>query len=126
MRISAYRFLLAMGSALTMAQTPPMLPSQVSPFKHIVVIFQENRTPDNLFQGLCAPPYGTADSCSPMAVDGQYNIQTSHWADKTSPRGTIRPRPVALANHYDLSHAHSAFIAMCDADPVSGVCKMDG
>ena len=73
MRISAYRFLLAMGSALTMAQTPPMLPSQVSPFKHIVVIFQENRTPDNLFQGLCAPPYGTADSCSPMAVDGQYD-----------------------------------------------------
>jgi len=44
MRISAYRFLLAVGTALTMAQTPPMLPSRVSPFEHIVVIFQENRS----------------------------------------------------------------------------------
>ena len=26
--------------------------------QHIVIIFQENRTPDNLFQGLCIPPYG--------------------------------------------------------------------
>ena len=26
-----------------------------TPFKHVVVIFQENRTPDNLFQGLCHP-----------------------------------------------------------------------
>src|SRR5215469_14897664 len=29
-----------------------------TPLKHVVVIFQENRTPDNLFQGLCHPPFG--------------------------------------------------------------------
>ena len=29
-----------------------------TPFKHVVVIFQENRAPDNLFQGLCHPPFG--------------------------------------------------------------------
>ena len=30
-----------------------------TPFKHVVVIFQENRTPDNLFQGLCHLPLVT-------------------------------------------------------------------
>ncbi len=33
---------------------------------------------------------------------------------------------VYLANTYDLSHAHSAFTAMCDVDPATGNCKMDG
>ena len=28
--------------------------AQISSFKHVIVIVQENRTPDNLFQGLCA------------------------------------------------------------------------
>jgi phospholipase C len=32
---------------------------------------------------------------------------------------------VALANAYDLSHAHSAFNAQCDKD-ATGACKMDG
>ena len=40
------------------------LQAQISRFEHIVVIVQENRTPDNLFQGLCAPPYGSPANCS--------------------------------------------------------------
>ena len=27
--------------------------AQISSFSHIIVLVQENRTPDNLFQGLC-------------------------------------------------------------------------
>lgn len=103
---------------------PP--PPPVIPFKHVVIVVQENRTPDNLFQGLCAPPYGTAESCSMTPRRGQYDIQTNDWVNKDSPRGTIQPAQVPLANHYDLDHSHSAFAAMCDADPLSGVCKMDG
>ena len=38
-------FLLSFWAILAHAQS----------FQHIVVIFQENRTPDNLFQGLCGP-----------------------------------------------------------------------
>jgi hypothetical protein len=70
------------------------------PFKHVVVIFQENRTPDNLFQGLCAPPYGTAESCGTAPLSGQYDIQTGNWLDKTLPGGTIQPGLVNLANSY--------------------------
>ena len=37
--------LVSLGAILADAQS----------FQHVVVIFQENRTPDNLFQGLCGP-----------------------------------------------------------------------
>src|SRR5215472_5172105 len=99
--------------------------SAPSNFQHIIVIFQENRTPDNLFYGLCSPPYGTADSCSPTPIANQYDIQTNNWLDKASPNGVIQPEPVPLANSYDLSHAHSAFVAQCDLNS-SGACRMDG
>jgi hypothetical protein len=46
----------------------------VSPIQHIVIIFQENRTPDNLFQGLCIPPYGNSSSCSTSPTNSQYDI----------------------------------------------------
>src|SRR5579864_4989350 len=100
--------------------------AQIANFQHIVVIVQENRTPDNLFQGLCKPPYGSTARCSSTPNSSQYNIRATDWLDKNSSRGTTQPTPVPLANHYDLSHAHSAFVKMCDADPATGACKMDG
>jgi phospholipase C len=100
--------------------------AQISSFKHIVVIVQENRTPDNLFQGLCSPPYGSSSLCSTSPSPSQYNIQTGNWMDQTSSTGITQPLPVPLANKYDLSHAHSAFTAMCDADRSTGACNMDG
>src|ERR1700733_16071992 len=110
------RFLfLLIGMATVAAQ------AQHLNFKHVVVIVQENRTPDNLFQGLCAAPYG---ACAvPPTAAAPYDIETSNWKTKT---GSIQPAPVALANTYDLSHAHSAFNSMCDivaGDPAH--CKMD-
>ena len=96
--------------------------AQISSFQHVVVIVQENRTPDNLFQGLCAAPYG---ACAvPPTTTAPYDIQTSNWKTKG---GTIQPTTIPLANTYDLSHAHSAFNAMCDI--VAGTpahCQMDG
>ncbi|MBV8572991.1 MAG: hypothetical protein JO319_20405 [Acidobacteriaceae bacterium] len=97
-----------------------------SPFRHIVVIVQENRTPDNLFQGLCAPPYGSPDACSASGGDSKYDIQTNAWLDERSPTGTTEPTPIPLANGYDLDHSNAAFTAMCDADPFTGFCLMDG
>jgi phospholipase C len=108
--------------AITMATAH----AQILHFDHVVVIVQENRTPDNLFQGLCTTPFGAADVCSTNPTGSQYNIQTSNWVDKTSPTGTREPLPVKLANAYDLGHSHTSFNAMCDKDPVTGVCQMDG
>jgi phospholipase C len=90
------------------------------PFKHVVVIFQENRTPDNLFQGLCHPPFGHRHSCSTTPTEGQYNISTIGWLDKNSPTGVTDPEPVPLGTTYDLSHTHPAFLEMFDGGRMDG------
>jgi len=101
--------------------------AQISNFKHVVVIVQENRTPDNLFQGLCSPPFGTLASCS-TTDPTKYDIQIKGWLDKTSGTGVTDPKGVMLANAYDLSHQHAAFTAMCDSTGGPGfpACQMDG
>lgn len=91
-----------------------------TPFKHVVIIFQENRTPDNLFQGLCHPPFGHRDSCSTTPREHQYNISTTGWLDKNSPTGVTEPEPIPLDNTYDLGHSHPAFHKMYNGG------KMDG
>jgi len=110
--------LAGIGAFLAAAQAPN--------FQHIVVIVQENRTPDNLFQGLCSAPFGSSVSCSTAPNSSQYNIQTTNWLDKNSSTGVTQPGSVPLANKYDLSHAHSAFVAQCDQEPLTGACRMDG
>ena len=47
------------------SSTPVIMQAQISNLRHIVIIFQENRTPDNLFQGLC----GTNRTLCPNPYD---------------------------------------------------------
>ncbi len=115
-----------MGSCLSAWLGTFVAAAQISGFQHVVVIVQENRTPDNLFQGLCSAPFGSAASCSTTPTSAQYDIQTANWFDQKSSTGVTQPLPVALANKYDLSHAHSAFVVQCDQDPLTGACRMDG
>jgi phospholipase C len=116
MRLASRSLLFLVGLTAVTAQ------AQISNFKHVVIIVQENRTPDNLFQGLCAAPYG---ACAvPPTSAAPYNIQTSNWLTKG---GTIQPSPIALTNTYDLGHSYQSFYAMCDM--VAGnppTCQMDG
>ena len=100
--------------------TGPPVPSKI---QHVVIIFQENRTPDNLFQGLCLPPYGSSKSCSTNPSGSQYDIASSGVNSK----GTVIPLSQidlgtvgANPDNYDLSHPHSAFVDMYDGG------KMDG
>jgi phospholipase C len=90
------------GSTSTPPPPPPPTFSQV--FKHVVVIFQENRTPDNLFHGF--PNADIADS------------------GVNSMGQTIPLTPIALANDYDLSHAHPAFVDMYDGGKMDGADKI--
>src|SRR5215469_14186326 len=124
--LGAIIFVLACSGAVSAQAQETRNTRFPTPFEHIVVIFQENRTPDNLFQGLCAPPFGTRASCSTTPTARQYAIQVDDWLDKTSPTGVTSPETVPLANQYDLSHAHTAFVAQCDLDPATGQCQMDG
>ena len=80
---------------------------------HVVIIFMENRTPDNLFQ-------------DPNLIANGADIASS---GKNSKGQNIQLTPVPLANNYDLSHAHSAFVAEYDngqmdrADKVPVYCN---
>jgi len=93
---------------------------------HVVIIFQENRTPDNLFQGLCSAN-GGVPGCG--TNPGQYDIASS---GVNSHQQTIALTPIDLGtvggnpDNYDLSHTHSSFVKMCDLNSSTGVCKMDG
>jgi phospholipase C len=100
--------------------------AQISNFQHVIVIVQENRTPDNLFQGLCLAPFGNSTSCSTTPTGSQYNIQTKDWVDKTSATGTTQPAQVKLENNYDPDHAHLSFTKTCDLNTKTGACRMDG
>jgi phospholipase C len=90
--------------------------------QRVVVIFQENRTPDNLFQGLCIPPYGSQNACG--TAQHQYNIAQSglNTSGQTITLGPINLSWAAASSrqNYDLSHTNSAFVLMYDGG------KMDG
>ena len=72
--------------------------------KHIVVIVQENRTPDNLFQDQVLLKRGADIVSSGM---------NSHGV-------TIPLQPTSLTQNYDLSHKHDAYLTQYDNG------KMDG
>jgi phospholipase C len=81
--------------------TPPPDSGKI---QHIVVIFQENRTPDNLFHDSVLISRGADIARTGINSHGQ-----------TIPLGQIDLNP-----DYDPSHAHSAFVSMYDDG------KMDG
>jgi phospholipase C len=73
--------------------------------QHVVVIFQENRTPDNLFHGF--PGADIANSGTNSA--GQ----------------TISLTPTSLATNYDLGHNHVNFLEMYDGGKMDGADKIN-
>ena len=87
------------GHAVTLGVTP-----SAAKIKHVVVIFQENRTPDNLFHGL------------PGADIANSGINS---------KGQVIPlEPEPLAIPYDLDHSHVAFVHMYDNGKMDGADKI--
>ncbi len=80
----------ALPSSGSIGLRPQFDPAKPSPIKHIVIIIQENRTPDNLFQGL----RGADIASSGLNSKGQ----------------TVPLHAVPLETNYDISHAHKSFL----------------
>jgi len=142
------RFVAVGFAALSSLVLSPLGVDAATSFTHVVVIVQENRTPDNLFQGLCGPAVSPAPTptriiipptghgqpmvlpafsprCNTKPSASQYDILQSNWLDDAVSGGVVQPGVVPLANKYDLNHGHSGFVAMCDASTPK-TCKMDG
>jgi phospholipase C len=97
-------------------------------FEHIIVIVQENRTPDNLFYALCQPPWNEPCASAPTNAgfgDTRYNIQTGEWKDKTSPSGWSVPTAQPLASSFTDDHDNGGWLTECDLN-AQGICQMDG
>jgi phospholipase C len=100
-----FRFIAAAALAAPMLSIPLSYASaNPTKFNHIVIIFQENRTPDNLFHGL--------NKVLPAADIADYGINSKGQK--------ITLTPVPLATDYDLGHSHANFVSMYDNG------KMDG
>ncbi len=99
--IATSALLLSLNGCSGSGPTKIIPPGQI---KHVVIIFQENRTPDNLFQDTVLMANGADIVSSGLNSSGQ----------------TIPLIAGPLATNYDLSHAHSAFVEMYDGG------KMDG
>src|SRR5262249_46352869 len=77
---------------------------RVGPIQHVVVIFQENRTPDNLFH-------------DPVLIARGADIAS----EGVNSKGQMIPFvEVELASSYDLQHGHREFLELYDGG------KMDG
>ena len=76
--------------------------------EHVVVIFQENRTPDNLFQ-------------DPALIAKGADIASS-GVDSSGIKVPLVAAP--LGSYFDLSHQHAAFVAMYDGGKMDGADKV--
>ncbi len=100
---------LAFGLLLTLnACGGPGFGIPLGKISHVVVLIQENRTPDNLFHDPVLITRGADIASSGRNSDGQ----------------TVPLTPASLGVGYDLSHAHAAFSAMYSDGKMNGADKV--
>ncbi len=106
-------FWLALLGALACAQTTTANPKMPypNPFKHIILIIQENRSPDQLFQTLL-----TYSGVNPA----NYDIASSGLALVNGQQEVIQLTPRPLSTDYDLGHSHQDFELMWDNGAMDG------
>jgi phospholipase C len=93
------------GGASSVSSSPPPPGQKI---QHVVVIFQENRTPDNLFHDVNLIAKGADIASQGLNSKGQ----------------TIPLAPLPMVVDYGLDHSHTAFEEMCDLGSTG--CAMDG
>ncbi len=108
--LSTCLFLTACGGGSGGGTPPPPPPPPSAKIQHVVVIVQENRSTDNLFQ-------------DPMLIArGAYIAQSG----KDSIGNTIPLQKEGLAWSYNPGHNHSSFKLQCALSSTTGQCQMDG
>jgi phospholipase C len=112
--------------------TPGILTAQFPPqIKNVVIIVQENRTPDNLFHYLtpaCPIPPNAAGltACTPTVSSSCYNIAPCGVSNQGGTPVAVPLQAVPLYGSTEPQHSHWSFEHMCDADPATLQCRNDG
>jgi len=128
------RFLVAVAAGLMVSGASAQI-TYPNPINHVIIVYQENRSVDNLF--------GSNSPANQYYLPGLVVSQTGQAYTITNGKKTVFtvtavPLPLAstvgsagsvLADDYDLGHSHQNFGTDCDAplitDP-STDCAMDG
>jgi phospholipase C len=125
MRLRAVPIVLLISAAGVQAQFPPQI-------KNVVIIFQENRTPDNLFHFLtpaCPIPASASGlkACTPSPVTTAcYDISPCGLSNQSGTLDRVTLHSVPLSGSVDPDHSHAGFYEMCDPDPADLNCRNDG
>jgi phospholipase C len=82
---------------------------QQSKIQHVVIIFQENRSTDNLFHDTNLMAKGADIASTALKSDGT----------------TVPLTPSSLVTDYDLSHSHQAFVSMYDGGKMDGADQIE-
>jgi phospholipase C len=93
----------------------PLGHAQITNFQHVIVVVQENRTMDNLFQGLCGPKR--------TFCPNPYDLQDFGF-NSLGKKVLLTQFP--LASYYTPLHDHPSFAALCDLDRQTQECRMNG
>jgi phospholipase C len=102
--------LITLAATLAYAQT-------LHHFDHIIIVFQENRTPDNLF--------GSVPSVSPCNTDDPFEAGVD-VRNCVNHYGVAQYfQPLHLNDAEDPGHFHGDWLTECNANS-SGACQMDG
>src|SRR5271163_100483 len=125
MKNHAWALFFLLASPAAFAQFPPQI-------KNVIVIFQENRTPDNLFHALtpaCPLPTNTdaLHACTPPVVTSScYDISPCGLSNQKGSVVPVTLKPTTLSGSVDPDHSHNGFNNMCDPDPATLQCRNDG
>jgi phospholipase C len=97
-----------MTSSTTLSLT--VTGAEAGQIKHVVIIFQENRSTDNLFH-------------DPVLIAAGADI-ASQGLTSTGQMVTLISAP--LVTGFGLGHSHKSFLDECDYNPSTNSCAMDG
>lgn len=97
----------AVASTGSHSSAAPLLRRNLSPITHVIIVIQENRTTDNLFQGL------------PGADTQSYGLDSNG--------NQVPLHSVPLEWDGDISHSHTNFVTECNPVPSNqAICQMNG
>ena len=121
--------LLVLGTVASQAQI-----QYPNPIKHVIIVIQENRTPDNLF-GSNSPSNQYYLPGAALAPNNEGLASQWQNGKKTVVKVPLISIPLSSVynsgdnipvDDYDPVHSHPAFLAMCDLNAKTGNCAMDG
>ena len=88
------------GASPGAAVAQPQPPASTGPIRHIIIVVQENRTPDNLFHGLAGADIATVGV--------------------TSNGRQVTLAPITLKGTFDLGHSHADWLREYDGGTMHG------